>query len=200
MVEKPAGFPAVPGRQPELKDSIQSRVRDAFEEADGSLTCHRLDIETSGLMVLGLSRDAHRFLSRQFEERNVGKRYVAVLDGRVEGESGTVDLPLILDWPNRPHQKVDHEDGKPSRTAWTVVARTETTTRFLLEPLTGRTHQLRVHSATSRDEGGLGCPILGDSLYGDPSSADRLLLHADTLSFPEPGTGRPLEFHSPAPF
>ncbi|MCK4873748.1 MAG: RluA family pseudouridine synthase [Phycisphaerales bacterium] len=200
VVDKPAGLLSVPGRGPDKFDSVSARVRIVFPQATGSISVHRLDMDTSGLMVLGLTGRAHRGLSRQFEARKIGKTYIALLDGIVKEDEGAVDLPLVVDWPNRPRQKVDHELGKPSRTLYRVISRTDTTTRVEFRPLTGRTHQLRVHAAAPRNVGGLGCPILGDTLYGDPASADRLLLHADHLAFWEPLTGEWRKFNSPPPF
>jgi len=197
-----------------------------FPEADGPITVHRLDMETSGLLVVGLTRDAHRTLSRQFMHRKVGKTYAAVLSGRVQGDEGSIDLPLIVDWPRRPRQKVDFGEGKVARTLYRVKGREHAggrpVTRVEFRPMTGRSHQLRVHASTPRcllagsglaDEpppgpyrcawparGGLGCPVLGDSLYGDVRAAERLLLHADSLAFWEPGSGAWVKFESPAPF
>lgn len=200
VVLKPHGLRSVPGRDEDARDSIETRVPSFFPHATGPLTVHRLDIETSGLMVVGLTRPAHRALMRQFMHRKVGKSYTAVVEGRVAGDRGGIDLPLRVDWPNRPRQMVCHDEGRPSRTLWRVVERAEDSTRLDLRPLTGRTHQLRVHLATPRDHGGLGAPILGDTLYGDPDRAPRMLLHARTLAFWEPGTGKWVTFEHEAPF
>ena len=200
VVDKPAGLLSVPGRGEDKRDSVSERVRYVFPEASGSISVHRLDMDTSGLMVLGLNRKAHRGLSRQFEMRKTGKTYIAILDGIVEEDEGAVDLPLIVDWPNRPRQMVDYEKGKPSRTLYRVLERKGGTTRVEFRPLTGRTHQLRVHAATPRDKGGLGAPILGDTLYGDGTKAPRLLLHANHLAFWEPITGDWKKFYSDPPF
>jgi tRNA pseudouridine32 synthase/23S rRNA pseudouridine746 synthase len=190
----------VPGRGPDKQDSIASRVRAAFPEADGPISVHRLDLDTSGLMVLALTREAHRALSIQFMKRKTGKTYAAILDGRVADDRGAVDLPLIVDWPNRPRQMVDHERGRPARTLYAVTGRDGDRTRVEFRPVTGRSHQLRVHAATPRDAGGLGAPILGDPLYGDPTAAPRLHLHADMLAFWDPTTHEWVKFESPAPF
>jgi tRNA pseudouridine32 synthase/23S rRNA pseudouridine746 synthase len=152
-------------------------------------------MDTSGLLVLGLDPDAQRDLSMQFERRGVDKAYTALLDGVVTGDSGVIDLPIRLDVDRRPIQIVDRDRGKAAVTHWRVLAREIDRTRVLMEPATGRTHQLRVHAAE-----GLGCPIVGDVLYGDPSSGPRLMLHAGELSFCEPGTRTRVTFRSPTPF
>ncbi len=200
VVDKPAGMLAVPGRDPAWHDSVATRMRARLPDATGPLIVHRLDMETSGLMVLARDADAHRALSRQFERRRVEKVYVAELDGAVEGDAGTVVLPLRGDPERRPFQVVDPARGKPATTDWRVLARAAGTTRVELRPRTGRTHQLRVHAAAPRSEGGLGCPIRGDSLYGDPARAPRMLLHATTLVVADPDTGARLRFDSPVPF
>ncbi len=200
VVDKPYGLLSVPGRGEDKSDCVEARVRAMFPEASGPLSVHRLDMETSGLMVFALSRPAHAKLSRQFEQRKTGKGYSALLAGEVEGDEGEVDLPLIVDWPNRPRQHVNFELGKPARTLWRVIAREAGRTRVELRPLTGRTHQLRVHAAAARSAGGLGAPILGDLLYGDSSSAPRLMLHASHLAFWEPFLGDWRKFSSDAPF
>lgn len=156
------------------------------------MTVHRLDLETSGILLLALDPRAHVTLSRQFEKRKVRKKYLAVLDGHVADDEGVVELPLIIDWPNRPKKKVDHDEGKASKTRYLVLERFEDEhgprTRIEFTPITGRSHQLRVHAAHPLDQGGLGCPIAGDTLYGDAGSAPRLLLHASELMFYEPDT------------
>lgn len=212
IVDKPAGLPSVPRKgadtDPLLADSVQSRIRECFPEADGPISVHRLDVDTSGLIVAALDRETHRALSRQFMHRKVGKSYTAVLIGSVQEDEGAVDLPLIVDWPNRPRQMVSYEHGKPGRTLYRVVDRYtqdgEERTRVEFRPITGRTHQLRVHAATPADQGGLGCPIAGDTLYGNPDrvtqEASRLLLHANHLSFWKPVTGEWMKYDSPAPF
>jgi tRNA pseudouridine32 synthase/23S rRNA pseudouridine746 synthase len=203
VIEKPAGLLSVPGRGDGKSVCVESLARSAFPHAAGPIIVHRLDMETSGLMVLGLDREAHRALSRQFIHRKVGKSYVALLDGIVEGDQGAIELPLIVDWPNRPRQIVDSTRGKPSRTLWRVIDRDLAVgiTRVEFRPMTGRTHQLRVHAATPRDLGGLGCPILGDSLYGDRTRASRLMLHANHLAFWQPSRASAwLKFTSDPPF
>ena len=208
VVEKPVGLLSVPGRGPDKTDCVRARVEAMFPEATGSMTVHRLDMDTSGLMVFALSKKAHAKLSRQFEHRKTGKSYTALLAGDVEGEEGEVNLPLIVDWPNRPRQHVNYERGKPAQTLWRVIGREQghplgykgTLTRVEFRPVTGRTHQLRVHAATPSDQGGIGAAILGDTLYGDPESAPRMMLHAAQLAFWEPFLGDWRKFSSQVPF
>lgn len=193
VAEKPAGLLSVPGRLPENKDCLITRLQADYPNA---LTVHRLDMATSGLMVFARGPEAHRALSRAFADRRVGKRYVAVVAGVLAG-GGEVDLPLITDWPNRPRQMVDHQAGKPSLTRWRALESGEETTRVELEPVTGRSHQLRVHMMA------IGHPILGDVFYAPPeirASSPRLMLHAERLSLPHPVRGDALNFHSPTPF
>jgi tRNA pseudouridine32 synthase/23S rRNA pseudouridine746 synthase len=204
VVDKPANFLSVPGRGPDKHDCVAARVRAAFPRATGPLVVHRLDWETSGLMVFGLDPDAQRALSRQFERRQVEKAYVALVDGVVEPDSGLIRAPIRLDVGRRPFRIVDPLLGRPALTRFRVLAREIDRTRLLLEPLTGRTHQLRVHLAAPREQGGLGHPIQGDVLYGSRESRGglfpRLMLHAWRLAFLEPGTPRRVEFESPVPF
>jgi len=200
VIDKPPGMLSVPGRGEDKQDCVAARVQAMFPGATGPLTVHRLDMDTSGLMVFALSPLAQGKLSRQFQLRKTAKRYTAVLAGQVEGDAGEIDLPLFVDWPNRPRQQVDYILGKPAQTAWAVTAREGDRTRVEFRPVTGRSHQLRVHAATPRDEGGLGAPIVGDPLYGDPDAAPRMLLHASALAFWEPTTGVWTEFQSEAPF
>jgi tRNA pseudouridine32 synthase/23S rRNA pseudouridine746 synthase len=194
IADKPAGLPTVPGRPVELHDCLWHRVREAVPDA---LVVHRLDMATSGLVLFARGIEAQRRLSRAFAQREMGKAYVAMVHGALANASGEIDLPLAADWPNRPRQKVDRETGKPSLTRWRVLSREPGRTRLALEPLTGRTHQLRVHLAA------IGHPILGDALYGDgPAAAasPRLLLHANALAFSHPLGARPMRFERPAPF
>lgn len=200
VIDKPAGLLSVPGRGEDKQDCAASRVQAMFPHATGPLTVHRLDMDTSGLMVFALSPLAHGKLSRQFQLRKTTKRYTAVLEGAVEGETGEVDLPLFVDWPNRPRQQVDYILGKPALTQWRVVARDGGRTRVEMTPITGRSHQLRVHAATPRDEGGIGSPIVGDVLYGNPEGEPRMLLHASHLAFWDPLLGTQVEIESEAPF
>lgn len=197
VIDKPAGLLSVPGKGEEKQDCAVSRVRGMFPRASGPMVVHRLDMDTSGLLVIALDEESQRELSRQFEERITEKRYVALLEGAIEGEVGEISLPLRADISNRPYQIVDLEQGREAVTRWRVLAREVDRTRVEFEPVTGRSHQLRVHAAK-----GLGVPILGDVLYGKPpgSGAERLMLHAARLSFMEPGTVRRVEFESGVPF
>lgn len=194
VADKPPGLPTVPGRPVELHDCLWHRVREQVADA---LVVHRLDMATSGLVLFARGPDMQRALSVAFATRRVHKRYVAVVHGRPERDTGTIELPLAADWPNRPRQRVDHEHGKPSTTHYAVLERSSTSARLALEPLTGRSHQLRVHLAA------IGHTILGDTLYGDAAvqaAAPRLLLHAAGLAFDDPLDGRALSFESAVPF
>jgi tRNA pseudouridine32 synthase / 23S rRNA pseudouridine746 synthase len=196
VVDKPSGLLAVPGRGEAGLDNQASRVQAAVADA---LVVHRLDMSTSGLMLFARGKDMQRRLSHAFAQREVHKEYIAVVDGLLAADRGEIDLPLLTDWPNRPKQKVDFADGKPALTRYTVLERDALrgTTRVLLEPVTGRSHQLRVHLLA------IGHPIAGDALYAPPEAlakAPRLLLHAQSLALPHPVDGRPMRFHSPAPF
>jgi tRNA pseudouridine32 synthase/23S rRNA pseudouridine746 synthase len=192
--DKPAGLLAVPGRGEGGRDCLAARVAAAVP---GALVVHRLDQATSGLMLFGRGAAAQRALSVAFAERRVAKRYEAVVLGLVADDSGTIDLPLSCDWPNRPRQQVDPVRGKPSLTRWRVLSRDAAalTTRVQLEPITGRSHQLRVHLAA------IGHPIVGDTLYAPAAGqAARLLLHACELRLPHPHDGRTLVLNSALPF
>lgn len=195
IVDKPAGLLSVPGRGDDKQDCLLSRLRENFPEV---LAVHRLDMATSGLMVVARHADMHRALSRLFETRQVNKQYRAVVDGLPTSDAGTIDLPLICDWPNRPRQMVDFAIGKPSLTHFRVLERQIAVHCSLLEltPVTGRSHQLRVHLAS------LGHPILGDDLYGGDSfaRAPRLLLHAAMIGFTHPASGERIEIASASPF
>jgi tRNA pseudouridine32 synthase/23S rRNA pseudouridine746 synthase len=194
VVDKPAGLLSVPGRG-ELSDSVQTRLRARYPTATGPLVVHRLDLDTSGLMLVAKDRATYAALQRQFAERAIDKRYVAWLDGEVRGEGGTIDLPLRVDLDDRPRQIVDAIHGKPAVTTWRVVERAGARTRVALWPKTGRAHQLRVHAAHPL---GIGVPIVGDRLYGRPDV--RLMLHAEALACVHPHTQVRLAWHSPAPF
>ncbi|MGB1254365.1 MAG: pseudouridine synthase [Thiolinea sp.] len=196
IINKPAGLLSVPGRGPEKQDCLISRVQ---REYPAALTVHRLDMSTSGLMVLALGKTMERALSILFQQRKVLKRYIAVVSGIPEPHKGDIDLPLITDWPNRPRQMVSYEHGKPSQTRFQVLNHHagNNTSRVELKPLTGRTHQLRVHMMS------VGHSILGDEFYASPevfAQADRLLLHAAYLEFTHPVTGITINAESPAPF
>jgi tRNA pseudouridine32 synthase/23S rRNA pseudouridine746 synthase len=194
VVDKPAGLLAVPGRGEAGKDHLAGRVQAAFADA---LVVHRLDQATSGLMLFARGAAAQRTLSMAFEQRQVAKRYEAVVEGCPAENAGHIEAPLAADWPNRPRQQVDMLHGKPSLTLWTVLSRTEPdgAARLALEPVTGRSHQLRVHLLHA------GHPIRGDRLYAPPPwRSERLLLHATALQLQHPVTRAPLHFSSAAPF
>ncbi len=194
VADKPSGLLSVPGRGDHLADCLATR---AAQIAPGARIVHRLDMPTSGLMVLARSAEAHRNLSQQFQMRRPEKSYVALISGDPEGDEGEVSAPLICDWPNRPRQIVEPELGKPALTRWKALQRGDTATRVQLMPITGRTHQLRVHMQH------IGHPILGDEFYADDgarAAAARLMLHAETLTIDHPETGERMAFESPAPF
>jgi tRNA pseudouridine32 synthase/23S rRNA pseudouridine746 synthase len=199
VVDKPSGLLAVPGRGADKQDCLAARVQARYP---GALIVHRLDMATSGLMVMARGPAAQRELSKAFAARQVQKRYIAVVAGRLDAPPqgwGMIDLPIIVDWPNRPVRIVDHQHGKPSFTRWRVLGydASGTRTRVELEPITGRSHQLRVHLRE------LGHPILGDALYAPAdvqALAARLLLHAWLLRFDHPVTGEQRVFESPSPF
>lgn len=194
VVVKPAGLLSVPGRGT-LSDCVQTRLRARYPTATGPLVVHRLDLDTSGVLLVAKDLVTHAALQRQFTERSIDKRYVAWLDGEVRGERGTIDLPLRVDLDDRPRQIVDERYGKSAITEWQVLARERGRTRVMLAPRTGRAHQLRVHAAHPR---GLAIPIVGDRLYGRPDT--RLMLHAETIGFVHPHTREHLTWHSPSPF
>lgn len=193
LVNKPSGLLSVPGKGEHLADCLLTRIEAVFPEA---LLIHRLDRDTSGIMVFALTNHAQRHLNLQFEKRQVKKTYVARLHGEVEGNEGRVDLPLIVDWPNRPLQHVDHTNGKPSVTDWKVTRRSPGETRVRLFPQTGRSHQLRVHMKE------IGHPILGDPFYAEGAARahPRLMLHAEELRFSHPEDGKGVRFRAKAPF
>ena len=181
-VNKPAGMLSVPGKSARV--SLSEVMRRRFPEADGPFVVHRLDMATSGVLLVAKTREVYRDLQAQFKNREVRKRYVALLDGVLPAEEGVIDLPLCLDPENRPYQIVHARYGKPAVTRYRVLERSENRTRVAFYPLTGRTHQLRVHAAHPR---GLNTPIVGDVLYGRP--AGRLYLHAERIEFRHPVTG-----------
>ena len=192
-VNKPAGLLSVPGRGAHLADCLITRIQDTFPTA---LLVHRLDRDTSGVMVFALTPHAQRALGLQFEKRQTRKTYVARVWGQVTEKAGTVDLPLIVDWPNRPLQKVCHDTGKPAVTDWRLLRSTATESRLRLMPRTGRSHQLRVHMQA------LGHPILGDPFYaqGPALAFPRLMLHSEELRLNHPESGKGLSFRAPADF
>jgi len=217
LVDKPAGLLSVPGKGPDKQDCVATRVAAMFPSASGPLVCHRLDMETSGVMVLALDAEAHRGLSRQFEDRSVEKEYEAIVHGAPPGDAGVVELKQRLDVQNRPLQVVDEAQGRAAVTRWRVRERGKGATaalppagdrttpsaefsRVLFEPVTGRSHQIRLAAATPAPVG-LGCPIVGDSLYGRAGDrAARLMLHATRLALTEPSSGERLVIERPAPF
>jgi tRNA pseudouridine32 synthase / 23S rRNA pseudouridine746 synthase len=194
VIDKPSGLLAVPGRGEDRRGSAWLQVQALYGDAR---VVHRLDMSTSGLMAFGRGAAAQRALSMAFERRAVDKRYVAIVAGTVEAEEGEIDLPLLVDWPNRPRQHVDHAHGKPSLTRWRVLERMAQRTRLELEPVTGRSHQLRVHLLA------IGHPIVGDALYAPApvrDAAPRLLLHACRLTLPHPVHDERVMFECAAPF
>ncbi len=192
-VMKPEGLLSVPGKGEHLADCLLTRVQAVFPHA---LLVHRLDRDTSGVMIFALSPHAQRHLGLQFEKRQLKKTYVARVWGHVTEDSGTVDLPLCVDWPNRPRQHVDHENGKSAQTDWKVLRREEQSTRMRLMPLTGRSHQLRVHMLE------LGHPILGDPFYAEGPAQDfpRMMLHAEELKLRSPADGQWIRLRAKAGF
>lgn len=193
VMDKPAGLLTVPGKLEGRQDCLITRLQAARWDA---LTVHRLDCDTSGVIIFARTKQAQGFLGQEFEQRRAQKTYVARLKGRLDQDSGTVDLPLGSDWEYRPRQKVDPVHGRPAVTDWQVIDRTETETRVRLTPHTGRSHQLRVHMLA------LGHPILGDQIYAPETRAQhaRLMLHAETLSLHHPATRHRMTFTAPAPF
>ena len=193
LVDKPAGLLSVPGKGPHLADCLIARVQDAFPDA---LLVHRLDRDTSGVMMFALTPHAQRHLGLQFEKRMTRKTYVARVWGVPEQSSGTIDLPLIVDWPNRPLQMVCHETGKAAQTDWRLLKDEGETARVRLSPRTGRSHQLRVHMLS------LGHPILGDPFYASGPALDypRMMLHSEELRFNHPQGGHSTKIRSKAPF
>jgi tRNA pseudouridine32 synthase/23S rRNA pseudouridine746 synthase len=193
LIDKPSGLLSVPGKGAHLADCLLSRVQAAYPEA---LLVHRLDRDTSGVMVFALTAHAQRHLGLQFEKRQVKKAYVALVWGKIVEKTGVVDLPLIVDWPNRPRQMVDHENGKPAVTEWRVLRSDARTTRVRLMPQTGRSHQLRVHMRE------IGHPILGDPFYAEGPAREfpRLMLHSESLRVRHPDGGKGMTFKASVPF
>ncbi len=192
-VNKPAGLLSVPGKGAQLSDCLLSRIQAVFPDA---LLVHRLDRDTSGVMVFALTPHAQRHLGLQFEKRYTKKTYVARVAGELSPKTGTVDLPLIVDWPNRQLQKVCHDTGKPAQTDWRVMRQGNGETRVRLMPRTGRSHQLRVHMLA------LGHPILGDPLYASDTADQypRMMLHSEELRLKNPEGGIAMSFRAKAPF
>lgn len=194
VLDKPSGLLSVPGRDPALFDSLAMRVQKTFPKA---LMINRLDKDTSGIVLMSLNRKSHAAIASQFENRTTRKSYTAVVWGHLLEDSGQIDLPLAIDPDNKPRHRVDHEGGKSAQTQWHVIERLPLpATRLQLHPLTGRTHQLRVHMKA------IGHPILGDEFYADGdalAASARLLLHAQELSFRHPD-GNDVTFTVPCPF
>ena len=194
VLDKPSGLLAVPGRGPDLQDCLSARVQAVWPSA---LVVHRLDRDTSGLIVMALSADAQRNLSRQFADRTVEKVYAAVVFGCPSASEGAIDLPLRKDFDRPPRHKIDPIGGRPASTRWKLIERFADRSRLEVRPLTGRSHQIRVHLAA------LGHPILGDNLYAHDEAlamAPRLLLHAERLSLDHPATGRRMTWNAACPF
>ncbi|NBZ89549.1 RluA family pseudouridine synthase [Stagnihabitans tardus] len=192
VVDKQAGLLSVPGKLEGREDCLERRLRLAYP---GTLLVHRLDCDTSGVMIFARNKAAQGFLGQEFEKRRAKKSYVARVYGELRPDAGQVDAALCADWPNRPRQMIDPVNGRPAVTDWQVIGREEGATRVRLHPLTGRSHQLRVHMLS------LGHPIIGDPIYAeDMPEAPRLMLHAETLGLHHPASGEWVEFAAPVPF
>ncbi len=187
IVDKPAGLLSVPGKAEDNRDCLITRIQEKYPEA---IIVHRLDMATSGLMILPRSKRAEKRISVQFQRRKVLKKYVALLHGVIDEDEGVITAPLICDWENRPRQKIDFEIGKPSQTYFEVLARNEDTTRVCFWPSTGRSHQLRMHSIYIEH------PICGDLFYIGDDGYKRLMLHASYLEFKHPMSGEKIAFES----
>lgn len=197
VVNKASGLLSVPGRGLEKVDSVTHRVKKMFPGCIEHPSVHRLDMDTSGLMVIARTVDAQRHLSRQFQERRIKKRYEALLEGVFKQEKGVVELPFRLDVDNRPIQIYDEVHGKMGITHWKTMGVEGEYTRISMTPITGRTHQLRLHTSHIK---GLGIPIVGDPFYGNGTASGQLKLHACELAFTHPESDKWLEFKSPPPF
>ncbi|KAB5490914.1 RluA family pseudouridine synthase [Flagellimonas hadalis] len=193
VVNKPAGMLSVPGRH--IKDSVKARILEKYPNANGPMIVHRLDQDTSGIMIVALSKKAHKLLQQQFLDRTIHKTYFAILEKPIEETSGKIELPLVLDIHNRPMQMVHYEHGRPALTLYEVIQKTANQTLIKLNPITGRSHQLRVHCAHQL---GLHAPIVGDNLYGTPS--ERLFLHSREVEFVHPMTNKPMKIRTEIPF
>ena len=193
FINKPTEFLSVPGKQ--LNDSVYALVKEKYPNVSGPLLVHRLDMSTSGILMIAKSKEVHKLMQAQFLRKTIQKSYVALLEGFIEKNEGEIDLPLRGDFDDRPKQLVCHEFGKAAKTKFRVLSREGNTTRVLFSPLTGRTHQLRVHAAHHL---GLGCPIIGDDLYGKKST--RLYLHAQELIFIHPISKKEQIIYCKAPF
>lgn len=197
VLTKPSGMLSVPGRGPEKADCAVKRFKALYPDAIVQPAVHRLDMATSGLLIMARTKETHRNISIQFQDRVVKKRYEALIEGTVLDSSGTIELPFRLDVDNRPYQIYDEKYGKMGTTHWKKLKQEGKFTRVEFEPITGRTHQLRIHSA---HEKGLGIPIVGDFLYGTGTDINQLKLHAKYLAFNHPVTNEWLKFESEVPF
>lgn len=193
VINKPEEFLSVPGKN--IEDSVYLRIKQMYPNATGPLTVHRLDMSTSGLMLIALSKKSHKVLQKQFINRTIKKRYIALLDGLIDKPQGVIELPLRVDLDDRPRQLVCYQHGKAAKTRWEVIEKNNNQTKVYFYPITGRTHQLRVHSAHLK---GLNTPIVGDDLYGN--LANRLHLHADYIEFNHPNTKERIHFYAQADF
>ena len=194
LVRKPDLLLTIPGRHPKNKDCLIARLQQDYPSAS---IVHRLDLDTSGIMIIPLNKPTHSHISRQFQQRTIKKGYHAIAFGAVRQDRGEIDLPIAPDWSNRPRQKICHERGKQALTRFEVLERMDDRTRLLLKPVTGRSHQLRIHLAQ------LGHPILGCDLYAHDHAlgmADRLMLHASSLEFEHPASGEPMKGFCPPGF
>ncbi len=194
VLDKPSGLLTVPGNHPDRADCLESRAREVFPTAR---IVHRLDMDTSGVIVLGLTIPGHAEAGRQFEKRQTGKRYIARVWGKMSEEAGRIEQPILTDWPNRPRQMIDPVRGRPAVTDWRLLGVEAGHSRVELVPLTGRSHQLRVHMAS------LGHPVLGDNFYAHSkarAASERLCLHAQSLRLYHPVSGEKMVFESAVPF
>ncbi|NNK93894.1 MAG: RluA family pseudouridine synthase [Desulfobacterales bacterium] len=197
VINKPGGLLSIPGKGPEKQDCVVARARSFFPDLPAQPAVHRLDLHTSGIMLLARTKHAHRHLVSQFQYRKVVKRYIAILDGSLAAEAGSIELAFRLDPENRPYQVLDPLNGKSGITLWHKLSEQNGRTRIEFTPLTGRTHQLRLHAAHDQ---GLGVPIVGDFLYGNGEDGDRMLLHSAFISFTHPGSSQTCEFTLEPPF
>lgn len=194
ILSKPSGLLTVPGKPEAHADCLERRARECFPDAR---IVHRLDMDTSGVLVMAMTPESHRHLGLQFERRKTAKTYIARVWGEIAEDAGCITAPLICDWPNRPKQIIDHEQGRKAETNWEVVERETGITRVCMRPVTGRSHQLRVHMLS------LGHPILGDNLYAHEqalSASDRLQLHSTSLTVHHPKDGVRVTFTDSCPF
>lgn len=196
LVDKPSGTLSTPGNDPDTPD-MMTLFRKTFPGTISHSVVHRLDMDTSGIMVMAKNQRSHQNLSRQFADRIVQKKYEALLEGEITEARGRIELAFSLDFENKPLQKYDPEKGKMGITEWELISAENGISRILFKPVTGRTHQLRLHAS---HELGLNAPIVGDKFYNPGEIKTRLMLHARDISFRHPETGEPLEFTSPTPF